>query len=416
MHYPWRVCWHNLAQVLSHIAAGILMSENHLNFQDTATAFKDRTDAEIKVKYWLFRLMNSPSLTRFFSTSTEISLNLHLPIKGLIKKTIFKQFCGGETIEECEEAINILSKHNIGSILEYSVEGKSNEKVFDETTEEILQTIKRAKDDEGIPITVFKVTGVARSALLERKCVGQPLSSDEQAEWNRAKRRVETICNYAHSINKPVFIDGEESWIQDAIDGLAMEMMERFNRTKPLIFNTIQLYRHDRLEFLRTSHQRARENGYYLAVKLVRGAYIEKERKRAEKLRYPSPIHPNKEATDRAYNEALTYCAENLERIAFCLGSHNEESIQLLTRLMHERKVEADHPHVLFAQLYGMGDNLSYTLAKNGYNVSKYVPYGSVRDAIPYLIRRAKENTSMMGHMSREFNLIVKEMRRRGLS
>lgn len=386
-----------------------------MNFQDTTTAFGDKTNAEIKTRYWLFRLMNSPSLTNFFSTSAEIGLKLHLPIKSLIKHTIFKQFCGGETIEDCEEAIKTLSKHKIGSILEYSVEGKSEERVFDATAEEILQTIKRAKDDDNIPITVFKVTGVARLALLEKISTGQVLSHDEQSEWNKSKQRVEAICDYAHSINKPVFIDGEESWIQDTIDSLALEMMEKFNRAKPLIFNTIQLYRRDRLEFLKKSHQQAQENRYVLAVKLVRGAYLEKERERAEKLGYPSPIQPDKEATDKAYNEALSYCAENIASMAFCLGSHNEESIRLLTRLMYEKKIEVNHPHILFAQLYGMGDNLSYVLAKHKYNVSKYVPYGNVRDAIPYLIRRARENTSMMGHMGREFNFISNEMRRRGL-
>jgi proline dehydrogenase len=357
--------------------------------------------------------MNSPFLTGIGTKLTEFALNFGLPVRGLVKRTIFKQFCGGETIEECEPTLNKLAESHIGTILDYSVEGKSDEKVFESTKNEIYRTITRAKADEKVPFAVFKTTGMARFEILEKISLGKELLKGEAAEWERARARVNEICEYAYSIEQPVFIDAEESWIQDAIDGLATEMMEKFNREKPLIFNTIQLYRHDRLEFLKQSHLQAKKNGYHLAVKLVRGAYMEKERTRAVEMNYPSPIQPDKAATDRDYDLAIEYCLENIEEISFVAGTHNEESVCRLAELIHEKGVSHNHPHVFFSQLYGMSDNLSYVLAKHGYNVSKYVPYGAVKDTIPYLIRRAKENTSVIGQVSRELDLINQELKRR---
>lgn len=384
-----------------------------MNFQDTKTAFADKSDAELKEKYRLFKMMNSPVLTDFGTSAAQMALRLGLPVKGLIKSTVFKQFCGGETIEECQPTIDKLGESNIGAILDYSIEGKSEEAVFDSTKNEIYRTVTRAKEDDAIPFAVFKVTGLARVELLEKVGSDKELFVGEQEEWDKAKARVEEICEYAHSLEQPVFIDAEESWVQDAIDALANEMMEKYNREKPVIYNTIQLYRHDRLEFLKQSHRKAKADGYILAVKLVRGAYMEKERTRAAEMDYPSPIQPDKEATDRDFDAALEYCVENVEQIAFVAGTHNEKSIQLLTQLMDKHKVEPSHPHVNFSQLYGMSDNLSYVLAKNGYCVSKYVPYGPVKDTIPYLIRRAQENTSVVGQMSRELDLISRELKRR---
>jgi proline dehydrogenase len=389
------------------------MSDSELNFQDTKTAFADKTNGELKEKYRLFKMMNSPFLTEFGTSAAQIGLRLGLPIKGLIKSTVFKQFCGGETIEECQPTIDKLGESNIGAILDYSVEGKSEEAVFDSTKNEIYRTVTRAKEDEAIPFAVFKVTGLARTELLEKVGSDKELFVGEQEEWDKAKARVEEICEYAHSLEQPLFIDAEESWFQDAVDLVATEMMEKYNREKPIIYNTIQLYRHDRLEFLKKSHEKAKADGYILAVKLVRGAYMEKERARAVELDYPSPIQPDKEATDRDFNAALEYCVENVETIAFVAGTHNEASVQTLVRLMNEHNLEPAHPNVNFSQLYGMSDNLSYILAKNGYCVSKYVPYGPVKDTIPYLIRRAQENTSVVGQMSRELDLISRELKRR---
>ncbi|HEX8249448.1 MAG TPA: proline dehydrogenase family protein [Pyrinomonadaceae bacterium] len=389
------------------------MSDSELNFQDTKTAFADKSDAELREKHRLFKMMNSPFLTEFGTGAAQMALRLGLPVKGLIKSTVFKQFCGGETIEECQPTIDKLGESNIGAILDYSIEGKSEEAVFDSTKNEIYRTVTRAKEDEAIPFAVFKVTGLARVELLEKVGSDKELFVGEQEEWDKAKARVEEICAYAHSLEQPVFIDAEESWIQDAIDALATEMMEKYNREKPIIYNTIQLYRHDRLEFLKQSHAKAGKDGYIFAVKLVRGAYMEKERERAVEMNYPSPIQPDKEATDRDFNAALEYCIENVKEIAFVAGTHNEKSVQYLTQLMHRHNVEPADPHVNFSQLYGMSDNLSYILAKNGYCVSKYVPYGPVKDTIPYLIRRAQENTSVVGQMSRELDLISRELKRR---
>ncbi len=391
------------------------MSEFKINFQDTATAFADKTDDELKRKFRMFELMSSPLLTNFGTRFTALLLKLRMPVRGLIKRTVFRQFCGGETIEESQTTIEKLGASKIGTILDYSVEGKSSDHVFDSTKNEIIRTVTRAKEDEDVPFAVFKVTGVASFDVLEKVSQGKELLKNEATDWERAKERVNEICEYAYSLGQPIFIDAEESWIQDPVDNLAAEMMEKYNRERPIIYNTIQLYRHDRLKFLKDSHTKAKDNGYYLAVKLVRGAYMEKERARAEEMGYPSPIQPDKQTTDRDFNAAIDYCLENLEEIAFVAGTHNEDSVCRLAEKLHEKGVIHNHPHVFFSQLYGMSDNLSYVLAKHEYNVSKYVPYGAVKDVIPYLIRRAQENTSVTGQVSRELDLIKKELKRRKL-
>ncbi len=389
------------------------MNELKLNFQDTKTAFADKSDAELEKKYWLFKLMNSPFLTNIGTKSTALALKFGLPIKGLVKQTIFKQFCGGETIEECQPTIEKLGSSHIGTILDYSVEGKSADEDFERTKDETILNLKRAKNDDKIPFAVFKVTGIAPLGTLEKVSNHKKLDAKGNAKWHRTQTRVNEICEFAHSIEQPIFIDAEESWIQDAIDLLATEMMEKYNREEPIVFNTIQMYRHDRLEFLKSSHRRAADSGYILAVKLVRGAYMEKERERAKEMGYESPIQPDKAATDRDYDAAIEYCLENINDIAFVAGTHNEKSVQMLADKLEEMKIPHDHPHVFFSQLYGMSDNLSYILADKNYNVSKYVPYGPVADTLPYLIRRARENTSVMGQMSRELDLIDKELKRR---
>lgn len=391
------------------------MNEFILDFQDTKTAFADKSDAELKEKYRLFKLMNYSFLTEIGTKATEFAFALGLPIEGLIKSTIFEQFCGGETIEECQKTIDKLGKSNIGTILDYSVEGKFAEEDFERTKEETILNLKRAKNDDTIPFAVFKVTGIAPLGTLEKISSNSELKESNKVKWENAKRRVNEICEYAHSIQQPIFIDAEESWIQAAIDRLATEMMEKYNLEKPIVFNTIQLYRHDRLEFLKESHKKAKEKGYILGIKLVRGAYMEKERERAEEMGYESPIQPDKAATDRDFDAAVDYCLENIDEIAFVAGTHNEKSTQLLVQKMEQKGVSHNHPRVFFSQLYGMSDNLSYILADNKYNVSKYVPYGPVKDAVPYLIRRAKENTSVMGQMSRELDLIKKEIKRRNI-
>ncbi|MEO8573307.1 MAG: proline dehydrogenase family protein [Pyrinomonadaceae bacterium] len=392
------------------------MSEFKLDFRDTATAFEDKSDAELKEKYRLFKMLNSPFLNAVGTRAARFALSLGLPVQGLIKSTIFEQFCGGENIEECQAAILRLGKFNVGAILDYAVEGKATETDFDNTRDEIMRTIERAKNDSNIPFAVFKVTGVAPLGTLEKISKKKKLDAKGQAKCERIHTRVNEICEFAHSLGQPVFIDAEESWIQDAIDRLAVEMMEKYNRRAPIVFNTLQMYRTDRLQYLRDTRKQAKADGYILAVKLVRGAYMEKERDRAAELGYESPIQPDKKATDRDYNAALEYCIDHLDDLAFVAGTHNERSTHLLAQMMHQRGLKHDHPHIFYSQLYGMSDNLSYVLAKNGYSVSKYVPYGPVADAVPYLIRRAQENTSVTGQVSRELELISIELERRRLA
>lgn len=389
------------------------MSDFRLDFQDTATAFADKSDSQLREKYRLFKLLNSPFLNSLGSTAARFALAVGLPVEGMIKATIFQQFCGGETIEECESTVERLAKANIGAILDYSVEGKATEEDFDKTKDEILRTIRRAKDDPRIPFAVFKVTGIAPLGTLERLSAKKKLDAKSQAKCERIHKRVNEICELAYSLNQPVFIDAEDWCIQDAIDRLTHEMMERFNRERPIVYNTVQLYRKDRLEFLKNARRQAQLDGYTYAVKLVRGAYMERERERAAEKGYPSPIHETREATDNDFDAAIDYCVKHFEDMAFVAATHNEKSTQRLVRLMHEQGIPPNHPHVFFSQLYGMGDNISYVLGANGYNVSKYVPYGPVHDAVPYLIRRAEENSSAAGHMSRELEMIAKELKRR---
>jgi proline dehydrogenase len=391
------------------------MGEFYLDFQDTATAFADKTNSELKEKYRLFKLLNSPILNSIGTAATRFALSIGLPVHGLIKSTIYEQFCGGETIEECESAVDRLSNSNVGAILDYSVEGKATEEDFDRTRDEIIRTIERAKDDPRIPFAVFKVTGVAPLGTLERLSRKKKLDAKSQAKCERINKRVAEICARAYELDQPVFIDAEESWIQDAIDRMAEEMMLRFNQERPIVYNTIQLYRKDRLDYLKNARRNARNEGYIYAAKLVRGAYMEKERERAAAQGYPSPIHDTKADTDAAYDMAVDYCLKHHETMAFVVATHNERSTARLAEQMIVDDMPRDHPGIFYSQLYGMGDNISYVLAKNGFNVSKYVPYGPVADAVPYLIRRAQENSSAAGQMSRELQLIEQELKRRRL-
>jgi proline dehydrogenase len=390
------------------------MGSYTLDFQDTATAFADKSDSELKEKYRLFKILNSPFLNNLGTRAATFALSLGLPVKGLIKSTIYEQFCGGETIEECSGTVDRLGRSGIGSILDYSVEGKSTEEDFERTKNEIIRTVEHAKDDPNIPFAVFKMSGVAPLGTLEKMSNKKRLDAKGQAKCERIHNRVNEICEFAHSIGQPIFIDAEETWIQDAIDRLATEMMEKYNRDSVIVYNTIQLYRKDRLAFLKQARRRAHDERYFYGVKLVRGAYMEKERERASELGYESPIQDDKAGTDRDFDAAVEYCVRHLDDVSFVAGTHNEKSTQKLVGLMQDKQILPSHPRIHFSQLYGMSDNLSYVLAKHGYNVSKYVPYGPVADAVPYLVRRAEENTSVAGQVSRELVLIETELKRRG--
>ncbi|HMM79383.1 MAG TPA: proline dehydrogenase family protein [Pyrinomonadaceae bacterium] len=391
------------------------MTEFRLDFRDSETAFADKSNSELKEKYRIFKILNSPFLNSLGTYATKLGLSMGLPIKGLIRSTIYKQFCGGESIPECDPVIEKLGQSNIGTILDYAIEGKSTEDDFEATKNEIIRTIERAKGDPNIPFSVFKVTGIAPIGTLEKMSAKKKLDAKAGAKCERIYTRVSEICEAAHNAGQRIFIDAEDSWIQDAIDRLATEMMERFNRTKPIVFNTLQMYRTDRLQHLKEARRTAQNAGYVYAVKLVRGAYMEKERERAEEMGYPSPIHATKKETDADYNAALEYCMKHHEDMAFVTATHNVKSTRRVAEAMLDANIQPDHPHIFFSQLYGMGDNISYVLAKNGFNVSKYVPYGPVNETVPYLVRRAEENSSAAGHMSRELELLSDEMKRRGL-
>ena len=385
------------------------------NFDNTEVAFRQKTNTELKKAYWLFKMIGSNFLTKVGPPITNFFLNIGLPIQGAIKATIFQQFCGGETIAECDTAIAQLAKGGVGTILDYSVEGEEEEVVFDETCQEIIRTILRADGDKNIPITVFKITGIGRFALLEKIDAKQTLTADEQAEFDKVKLRCEMICRTAFEKAVPIMIDAEETWIQNTIDELALDMMRKFNQERIIVYNTYQMYRHDKLADMKADHLIAKAAGFILGVKMVRGAYMEKERKRADEMGYPSPIQKDKESTDKDYNESLRYCVDHIEEIAIVCGTHNEESSRLLTYLLDEKKVAHNHPHIYFAQLLGMSDNLSFNLADANYNVAKYVPYGPIKAVMPYLFRRAQENTSVAGQTGRELGLIERELKRRKL-
>jgi proline dehydrogenase len=384
-----------------------------LSFEDTKVAFSHKSDRELRKAHLIFRSIRYPWLVRFGSEAAKLALRLGLPVEGMVKASIFQQFCGGETIEGSEERIAKLAEGGVGSILDYSAEGKERENVFDATAEELMATVERSGEDERIPFSVFKVTGIGRSELLEKVSTGAELSEAEKAEYERVRERVDRICRRAYEVNTRLFIDAEESWYQNAIDDMTREMMRSYNRDGHRIFTTVQLYRHDRLDFLKKEVERADQEGYHFAVKLVRGAYMEKERQRAAEKGYPSPIQADKESTDEAFDRAIDLCLENIDRIAFCSGTHNEASSRYLVNRMEAMGLKRDDPRVHFSQLLGMGDHLSFVLANEGYNVTKYVPYGPVRDVLPYLIRRAQENTSVQGQSGRELQLIEKELERR---
>ena len=386
-----------------------------ISFDNTKTAFDYKNDKELKKAYLLFKLIGMPTLSSLGMKMATVGLKLNLPITSLIKSTVFDQFCGGEDIETSKATMDKLAKYGVHSLLDYSVEGKESEKDFNSCAKMIQKTIAIASESDHIPFAVFKVTGVMRFALLEKLNNNETLTEDEEKEYERAYKRINTICKKGFNLKVPVMIDAEESWIQDAIDQIVEEMMEKYNKQKAIIYNTVQMYRHDRLAYVKESHERSKDGGFFIGLKIVRGAYMEKERERAIEKGYESPIQPDKDATDRDYNLALEYCAENHAGINICAGTHNEYSSLYLTQLLEKYDIDKLSPSVYFAQLLGMSDHISFNLSEEHYNVVKYVPFGPVKDVMPYLIRRAEENTSISGQSSRELLLLKKEMQRRGL-
>lgn len=398
-----------------------------LSFDNTENAFAYKSDKELKKAKFLFSTMGHPWLVRLGTTITPWAIHAGLPINGLIRNTIFDQFVGGETLEETAAVAKKLDRYQVKIILDYGVEGKEGEENFEHSCDEFIRVIQyAATQGNSMPFISIKVTGFARFGLLEKLDSAatnkngynshvhtEILNDDEKVEWERVIGRMERIMDAAAAGSVSVLVDAEESWIQDPVDALTMQMMEKYNKERAVVYNTVQLYRHDRLQFLIDSFNEAVQKKFLLAVKLVRGAYMEKERRRAEEMNYPSPIQPNKLSSDRDYDAAVQFCIRNIDRIFVVVASHNEKSNLLATQCITEEGIASNHPHIHFSQLYGMSDNITFNLARGGYPVSKYLPFGPIKDVIPYLMRRAQENSSVSGQTGRELSLIEKEIIRR---
>ena len=385
-----------------------------INFDETKAVFAHKSNLELRKSYYLFSILQHSLLVKIGSLLLKISFFLRLPIKKLIKMTIFNQFCGGENIQDCSDRINELYEFGIGTILDYSVEGKENESDFEKTKEEIIQTILFSSKNSKIPFTVFKITGLGKSSLIKKASLDfQSLEDNELVELNLVTNRVDEICRVASENRVSVFVDAEDSWYQDYIDEVVESMIFKYNNEFSIVYNTIQLYRHDRLQYMKDLISRCNSDGKKIGLKLVRGAYMEKERERAFKKNYPDPIQKDKLATDNDFTKAVEFCVENIETVSLCAGTHNEKSVLHLTNLMQKKALKNNDSRIWFAQLLGMSDHISFNLSKEGYNVAKYVPYGPIKEVIPYLIRRAEENTSVSGQTGRELSLIKIEVERR---
>ena len=382
-------------------------------FENTQIAFALKSNNQLQLSYFLFKVMNFKLLVQLGTKIILLALKLHLPVQNLIKKTIFSQFCGGVNEEDCLKVVDTLYTKDVSAVLDYAVEGKINEEEFNNAFEKTLKIIEFAKERQAIPFAVFKPTSLGRMDLYEKIGNATVLTVAEQEEWSRVESRFDLVCQAAHQKDVPVLIDAEESWMQTAADDLILEMMRKYNTEKAIVYNTLQMYRWDRMEYLKKIHQQAKGGAFYIGIKLVRGAYMEKENERAEENNYPSPICASKAATDENYNTALRYITDNLDVFSLFAGTHNETSTYYLMELMQEKNITTHDFRIWFGQLYGMSDTISFNLAANGYNVAKYVPFGPVEEVIPYLIRRAQENTAVAGQTSRELEMIIKERQRR---
>ena len=382
-------------------------------FQNTQVAFVLKSDAELQRAHFLFRLISNNTLVKIGTAATRLALKFHLPVDRLIRATVFDHFCGGVSEQDCLPVVDKMYAKQVYSVLDYSVEGKEDEAHFDDALAMTLKIISFAKTRKALPFAVFKPTGFGRIDLYEKVGAKQTLTADEQAEWARVEARFDQVCQAAHEANVLVLIDAEESWMQDAADDLVTQMMEKYNTHKAVVFNTLQMYRWDRMDYLKQLHQTAQEKGFHIGMKLVRGAYMEKENLRAQENNYQSPICESKEATDQNYNVAVQYMLEHLDTMAVFAGTHNEDSSYLVMDLVAEKNIPPTDSRIWFGQLYGMSDNISYNLGAAGYHVAKYLPFGPVREVMPYLIRRAEENTSVAGQTNRELSLIQAERQRR---
>ena len=382
-------------------------------FDNTQIAFSLKSDTELDRAYFLFKLIANEPLVRIGTAVTNFALKASLPVEGLIRATVFDHFCGGVNEDDSLKVVDKLFTKGVSSVLDYSVEGKEEEEQFDAVLEKTLKLIEFAKEKKAIPFAVFKPSGFGRIDLYEAVGSGRNLTTAETEEWNRVVARFEKVCKASYDSDVALLIDAEESWMQDAVDNLVEEMMVKYNKSKPIVFNTLQMYRWDRLDYLKKLHEKAKQEGFYIGMKLVRGADMEKENERAIEKGYPTPICASKEATDENYDAAVKYMVDHLDMMSIFEGTHNEASTYFLMNLMEEKGIKSTENKIWFGQLYGMSDNISYNLAAEGYNVAKYLPFGPVKDVMPYLIRRAEENTSVAGQTSRELAMIKAERNRR---
>lgn len=381
-------------------------------FNNTEVAFSLKSDTELDRAYFLFKMIASEPLVKIGTAVTNFAIKAHLPVEGLIRATVFDHFCGGTTENDCLTVVDKMFTKGVSSVLDYSVEGKEEEAQFDAALQMTLKTIDFAKERLAIPFAVFKPTGIGRLDLYEKVGAKKELSETEKTEWEKVLDRFDSICKTAYEKDVALLIDAEESWMQDSADAIVEDMMKKYNKYKVIVYNTLQMYRWDRMDYLKKLHEQSQKDGFHIGMKLVRGAYMEKENLRAKEMGYPTPICASKQATDDNYNAAVSYMLQNIDTMAIFAGTHNEESSYLLMQMMNG-KIAKNDTRIFFGQLYGMSDNISYNLAAHGYNVAKYLPFGPVRDVMPYLIRRAEENTSVAGQTSRELNLLKTERERR---
>lgn len=383
-------------------------------FNDTQIAFADKSNSQLRKAYWMFKLIEQPALTKIGTRLLNVAVHNNFPFAGdIVKSTLFEQFCGGETREESLNVVNRMYKRGVGSIFDYSIEGKEEESTFDAVCAEIQDIVRFSVGNPALPFIVFKPTAFGRIGLYEKVSKKSVLTDAEQKEWSRIVARFDAVCGLCHENDKKVMIDAEESWMQDAVDWLIEEMMEKYNSKEAIVWNTMQMYRTGRIEYMQQNLKSAKEKGYFIGYKIVRGAYMEKERERAAEMNYPDPIQATKEASDINYNDAIDFVMANLDRVSAFFGTHNEISSELVIEKMKANGLQNNDPRIFYGQLYGMSDNITYLLANKNYNVAKYLPYGPVKDVVPYLTRRAEENTSVAGQTGRELSLISRELKRR---
>nr|WP_297788049.1 proline dehydrogenase family protein [uncultured Allomuricauda sp.] len=386
------------------------------NFENTAIAFELKSDSQLERAYFLFKMISMEPLVRIGSAVTNFAIKAHLPVEGLIRATVFDHFCGGVSEKDCLPIIDNMYGNGVYSILDYSAEGKEVDNQFDFAMEKTLDILDFVKEKDAMPFAVFKPTGFGRFKLFEKVTTGSELNEKEEAEWGRIVNRFEKVCRKAHDLDVSLLIDAEESWMQDAADDLVLDMMRKYNKEKAIVFNTFQMYRWDRMDYIKKLYKLAVDEGFKIGAKVVRGAYMEKENERAEDKGYETPICANKSLTDENFNASLDYMMEHLDKFVIFSGTHNEQSSFRLIDLMEKYGLPSNDERIWFGQLFGMSDHITYNLAASGYNSVKYLPYGPVRDVMPYLIRRAEENTSVAGQTSRELALITKERKRRKLA